>query len=68
MTYTEQKLNSLRDVALIGVPATVSGDSLSTIGADIVAKVMADYSGGIAIRLWNGTLAQGAFDAVHCAT
>jgi len=63
MVSTEQKFNSPRDVALTGVPATVSGDSLSTIGAGIVSTVLADYRGGIAIRLWDGTLAHGIFDA-----
>ncbi|GMQ87893.1 MAG: C17 cyclopropane fatty acid synthase CfaB [Gammaproteobacteria bacterium] len=63
MAYAKQKFNPLQDVALIGGPGSVSGDNLSTIGAEIVAKVLADYSGSIAIRLWDGRLAQGAFDA-----
>ena len=63
MAYSEEKLDSLHDVALIGGPGTVTEDNLSKIGAGIVAKVLAGYSGSIAIRLWDGTLTQGAFDA-----
>jgi len=63
MAYSKQKLTSFKDIALIGGPGTVSGESSSTIGTGIVEKILADYSGSIAIRLWDGTLAQGTFDA-----
>jgi len=63
MAYAKKKLNSLQDVTLMGGPGAVSGDSLSKIGTEIVAKIMAGYRGDIAIRLWDGTLAQGALDA-----
>ncbi|HED18683.1 MAG TPA: class I SAM-dependent methyltransferase [Gammaproteobacteria bacterium] len=63
MAYTKEKLDSLHGVALIGGPGMVSGDSLSKIGAEIVAKILAGYRGDIAVRLWDGTLAQGNLDA-----
>lgn len=63
MISTGQKFHSLQDVTLTGGAATVSGDRLAIIGAGIVAKVLADYSGGIAIRLWDGALVHGTFDA-----
>jgi len=63
MTSTQQKFNLLRDAAPTGVPATSTGGSLSTIGADMVSTILADYRGAIAIRLWDGVLAHGSFDA-----
>jgi len=45
-----------------GDVVTTPGDCLSKIGAEIITKVLAGYSGSIAIRLWDGTLAYGALD------
>lgn len=59
MAYIEQKLNSL----LTGVPVISTNGRLLKIGAEIVSTVLADHSDGFAIRLWDGTLAYGAFDA-----
>jgi len=42
---------------------TVSGDGHAEIGAEIVSKILAGYSGDIAVRLWDGTFVQGT-----CAT
>ena len=63
MASTEHKLHSLHDGALTGGPATASGDRHSIIGREIVSKILAGYRGGIAIRLWDGTLAHGTYDA-----
>ena len=38
-------------------------DSHAGIGAEIIAKVMGCYRGGVAVRLWDGTLAHGSADA-----
>ncbi len=63
MLSTEKKFYSSQDAALTGVPTTSTKDSLPVIGAKIVSTLLADYSGGTAIRLWDGTLAYGTFDA-----
>ncbi|GMR07083.1 MAG: C17 cyclopropane fatty acid synthase CfaB [Gammaproteobacteria bacterium] len=63
MESTEKKFNALQTTALTGVSATSTSDSLSKIGAEIVSTLLADYRGDIAIRLWDGTLAHGTFDA-----
>ncbi len=63
MTATQQKENSFQNVVLTGIPALAPGDSLAKIGADIVSTVLADYKGDIAFRLWDGSLAHGAYDA-----
>ena len=63
MSYTGQKFNSLQDVVPGGSPVAASENVVAGIGREIVAKILAGYSGDVAIRLWDGTLAQGAFDA-----
>jgi len=63
MKSTQQNTNPLRNSLLTGIPVTVPGDSLSEIGADIISIVLAGYKGDTAFRLWDGTLARGAFDA-----
>jgi len=63
MLYSGRKFDSLQDTVSTGGPAVVSENSPGLIGADIISTVLADYRGDIAIRLWNGTLAQGQPDA-----
>ncbi len=53
----------LRGAALPGIPATSASDTLATIGAEIVATVLAGYRGDVAFRLWDGTLAWGTCSA-----
>lgn len=63
MLSTEQKFNSFQDVALTGGAVTVSGDGFSEIGAEIISKVLTNYSGSVAVRLWDGTLAYATHEA-----
>jgi cyclopropane-fatty-acyl-phospholipid synthase len=63
MIATEKKFHSLQDVTVIGGGGTVPRDRLSKIGADIISTILADYRGAVAIRLWDGRLAHGSFDA-----
>ncbi|GMR21118.1 MAG: C17 cyclopropane fatty acid synthase CfaB [Gammaproteobacteria bacterium] len=65
MAYTQQKNNPLQGDALTVIPATASENSFSVIGHEIITKILAGYRGGIAIRLWDGALAHGTFNA-HC--
>lgn len=63
MESTRQKSNSSQAAIRTNVLNTVSGDGFSDIGAEIISSVLADYRGGIAIRLWNGRIAHGKCDA-----
>ncbi len=63
MNAIEQKIGPLRKVTVTGDASTASGRRHLRIGAEIVAKILLDYRGAIAIRLWDGTLVRGAHDA-----
>jgi len=63
MLFSGKKFDSLQDVVSAGSPGTVSRDSAELISANIISAVLADYRGDIAVKLWNGTLVQGALDA-----
>lgn len=59
MLFSGRKFDLLHDTASTDGPAVVSVNSPAPIGVDIISIVLADYRGNIAIRLWDGTLAQG---------
>jgi len=63
MLYKDQKFESFRGIALTGSTVTAPKDSLRKIGGVIISKIFAEYRGAIAIRLWDGSLAHGVFDA-----
>jgi len=63
MAFTQEKDSLVQSDALIGTPSALSADRQSLIGSEIIAEVLADYHGGTAIVLWDGTLVHGTLDA-----
>ncbi len=64
MISSEKKLEQYKEVAMPGsLPAEKQVDMNSRLGAEIIRTVMTGYSGQVAIRLWDGTLACGNYDA-----
>lgn len=63
MALTHEKDSLMQSDVLTGTPPALSADRQARIGSEIIAEVLADYHGGTAIILWDGTLAHGAFDA-----
>lgn len=63
MVPTEKKLGSFQDVVLTGGSAAVARSGHARTGADMIAKILAGYPGGVAVRLWDGTLAHGSAEA-----
>ena len=59
MLFSGRKFDFLHDTVSTGGPAVAPGNNLALIGLDIISVVLADYRGDIAIRLWDGALAQG---------
>lgn len=63
MLLSGRKFDSLQDARSKRGQSAVSDGGSGLVGVDIVSVVLADYRGDIAIRLWDGTLAQGKRDA-----
>ncbi len=63
MLYKDQKFESFQGVVLSGADHSMARDNFSKIGAEIISKILAEYRGKIAVRLWDGSFAYGAFDA-----
>lgn len=63
MNTTQQKTNPSRNATITGILPASPSESISTIGADIVSTILTGYGGDVAVRLWDGTLAHGVFDA-----
>ncbi len=63
MINSEKKLEPLVDIAVPGSSAEISSDSNAKLGREIIAMIMTGYTGPVAIRLWDGTLAYGTSTA-----
>ncbi len=60
---TDQDIDVPRDVMQASGRVPVSGVASIDIGTDIVTTLLNGYTGNLAIRLWDGSLAHGAHDA-----
>lgn len=63
MALTTENNGLIQGNALTNAVSAKSGDRLSQIGVEIIATILAGYSGRTAIMLWDGTLAGGTLDA-----
>ncbi len=63
MTFSINKQEQLVDIAQPGITAAIPSDTTARLGSEIISTIMTGYTGAVAIRLWNDTLAHGSFDA-----
>ncbi|GMR06967.1 MAG: C17 cyclopropane fatty acid synthase CfaB [Gammaproteobacteria bacterium] len=59
MIFSEKKLEPLVDTAWPGSSAGMPTKNNTKLGTEIISTIMTGYSGPVAIRLWDGTLAHG---------
>lgn len=63
MSISVNKREQLADIVQPGSTAAIPSDITVRLGSEIISTIMAGYSGAVAIRLWNGELVHGQFDA-----
>ncbi len=63
MTIVERNYPTYPGLVHTGIAAEAARDRYAKAGTRIVSTVLAGYTGDIAVRLWDGTLAQGHLDA-----
>ncbi|MFV2005776.1 MAG: class I SAM-dependent methyltransferase [Gammaproteobacteria bacterium] len=63
MNFSINKQEQLVDIVQQGSTAALHTDKNARLGSEIISTIMAGYTGEVAIRLWNGTLAHGSFNA-----